>query len=203
MKAALKPQLSKNHLDSTRECVFAGMDYHLDWLYAALVRTYKGEESGPLNDGSRCEDDSLRPVIGIQEDLDLLVVYADDQSRVEILCIEAKGDASFNKVQLARKLTRLDRIFVASGAKKADWLKCKFLLVAPKAPSFTNCLDFVKDAYPYLADATVSIGRDDDFFVPLKGFPKSLKKVTRTAERQIPADANGKRTYSGWKITKR
>lgn len=207
MKAALEPHLSKDHLDKEEEkrrCVFAGMDYHLDWLYAALIRTCKGEESGPLDDGSECSDDSLRPIIGIQEDLDLLVVYADDQNRVEILCIEAKGDASFNKVQLARKLTRLDRIFVASGAKKnSDWLKCKFLLIAPKAPSFSNCLDFVKDAYPYLANESVSIGRDDDFFVPLKGFPESLTKVTRTSEHPSPTDTNGKRTFTHWKITKR
>ena len=147
MKAALEPQLSKTHLDSsTRKCDFAGMDYHLDWLYAALVRTYcEGQESGPLDDGSECKDDSLRPVIGIQEDLDLLVVYADDQDRIVILCIEAKGIAPVDKLQLARKLVRLDRILVASGAK--DRLQCRLVLIAPagRAPeSDSSCLEFVQ-----------------------------------------------------------
>lgn len=208
MLDALKPQLAGTRLNSSKRCVFAAMDYHLDWFYAALVRTCKGEESGALKDDSPCEDDSLRPITGNQEDIDLLVVFADDEGNVVILCVEAKGAASFDKEQLARKVIRLDRILVASGAK--GLLKCKLVLIAPEArrPAFKDCLtharslpegDEVHDMRDCLANLATDIGRDEQFFVELKGFPKKLKKVTRTG----PDDTGEKRTYAGWEITPR
>src|SRR5690348_8428986 len=51
------------------EHAFAAMDYHLDWLYAALAVAAHATDSGPYqNDGG---------VTGTQEDVDLLVAFED------------------------------------------------------------------------------------------------------------------------------
>jgi len=205
MLSALKPQLADIHLSPSARCVFAAMDYHLDWLYAALFRTYKGGETGVLDDGSPCKDDSLRPIIGILEDLDLLVVFADDE-KVVVLCIEAKGDASFSKLQLARKLVRLDRIITASvGSPPPMGLHFKLVLIAPNEPAFNDCVEHAKalpgerfsDMRGYLANHPSGIGTGLRF-LKLAGFPKTLKKVTRVD----PTNASPKR-FTHWKIEKR
>ncbi len=206
MERALKDRFAKSGLDASARCVFASMDYHLDWLHVALLLACNKEiacdQMGLLDDG--LPDDSLRPVIGIQEDLDLLVVFATD-SNVFLLCIEAKGDASFDKVQLARKLIRLDRIIVASGAINRADLQCTLVLIAPKTPAFTDCLEYTRslpggkfsDMRDYLEHHPSGIGGGVKF-VELAGFPKTLKKVTRTD----PANASSKE-FTHWRIKNR
>ncbi|MBP9154064.1 MAG: hypothetical protein KBF48_03905 [Xanthomonadales bacterium] len=117
-------------LTGEARCVFAGMDYHLDWIFAALWMATQNPawpysaDSTPVKmaDHTRVENlDSMytdfRPVMGIQEDIDLLAVYEVDDT-LAIVFIEAKGSAAFDRVQLARKLIRLDRILVDSGIAK-------------------------------------------------------------------------------------
>lgn len=203
MTTALQEQLVGTRLEGKKPaCVFAAMDYHLDWLHAALVLTCHGPEL-EVEQRRLCTDSSwtwptLQPVIGIQEDLDLLVVFADQQDTV-VFCIEAKGVSSFNKKQLARKLIRLDRILLASDAYAHSEIEFKFVLVAPDKPGFEECRLHANAGTDSLMDKyeggrhKVAIGCGMNF-VELKGFPTTLKKVTRTGAAKA---------YTHWKIVNR
>ena len=136
-------------------CAFAGMDYHLDWLFAALwMATNRPEwKPGTISpprvpmephesiDGIDDLYSDFRPVTGSQEDVDLLVIY-DDGKKLSMVLVEAKGGASFNKVQLARKLIRLDRILSEpSVGRIAEMpINSQLVLAAPTEPEFRDCL---------------------------------------------------------------
>ena len=106
-------------LAPSARCVFAGMDYHLDWLFVALWMARHSPAWTPLEGGeppfepmavheavadTKALYTDFRPVSGSQEDVDLLVVY-DDDDKLAVLCIEAKGSASFDScLDFARSL---------------------------------------------------------------------------------------------------
>lgn len=211
MQSALRQALE---LSESAQCVFASMDYHLDWLYAALllacndstVEEARGDyllddtASCPEHTPLRSDHLSLRSVVGNQEDLDMLVVFVDG-SRAVIACIEAKGVDSFNKVQLGRKLVRLDRIVFGSGAHARGDLQTRLVLVSPKAPSFESCRMYVLDGdhglREYLETHRTGIG-EGATFVELKGFPKQLRKITRFGSTSAPQSE-----FTNWRIDSR
>jgi hypothetical protein len=159
LDAALRGHALDMGLAASAKCMFAGMDYHLDWLYAALWMAHTAPDWTPPATAPRVPMgvhaampgiDSLytdfRPVTGSQEDIDFLAVFGDG-CKLAVLLIEAKGSAAFNKVQLARKLIRLDRILVDSGATSwsAGSLAFRLILAAPKRPTFDCCIKHAKD----------------------------------------------------------
>ena len=101
------------------------IDYHLDWIYAAvlLARDPEGPvvranwEGGPLGPKSV----GFKPWVstGNQEDIDLLVAFERDGITALIL-VEAKAETSWSNTQLWSKAERLERIFgfeaIAGGA---------------------------------------------------------------------------------------
>lgn len=208
-------------------CKFAGMDYHLDWVFAALKFSCEGisvgdvpkdarfrcedgrQEDSHLSDdladvssGGKGDDPTLLPVSGRQEDVDLLVLFADGE-KTTLLFIEAKGATRFDAHQLARKLIRLDRILKHSGAKALgeDRLKCDLVLVAPEQPTESCAYDIAsgcKDLAELLEEESqAGVGKPPIKFIPLAGFPKSVAKVTRIP---IPGQRD---TYTHWKVAKR
>lgn len=72
--------------------------------------------------------------MGNQEDVDLLVVYRKANAD-RVVLVEAKGSAAFNRVQLARKLIRLDRIITKSGVDKNVF---RLVLASPGMPRFQD-----------------------------------------------------------------
>ena len=207
---ALLPELGK------AKCVFAGMDYHLDWLHASLYlacrslsvdEAFRKERVESLGGDLQGElDKSLRPVTGGQEDVDLLTVFADGETTF-LLFIEAKGVGSFGRVQLARKLVRLDRILALSGARDHEHLRCELLLTGPDRESewrrFPNWLTYAntlpdehRELREQLKEHSQHIGLGNRFLA-LTGFPEALKKVTRT--KSPP----GSKDFTHWKITSR
>lgn len=212
----------KSGLDPKASCVFAGMDYHLDWLFVALWLSSNHPEWSPAshdlppiemdehNADSKISDlyTDFRPVMGNQEDVDLLVVYrnADDYA---IVLVEAKGSAKFDRVQLARKLIRLDRIIMKSGIDKEAF---RLVLASPKKPLFPDCLTFAREL-PENSDAA---GRDKfvnmrealrthesgigNGLLPLalEGFPQSLYAV-----RRLPSKSGKHGDFTHWTIVPR
>lgn len=149
--------------------------------------------------------------------MDLLAVF-DDNKKVVILLIEAKGVGSIDTKQLARKLTRAKHILAASrtcrdatgaAASGHSELICRFVWVAPKrgAPQSAATLwgygrrckspelaGFIPDE-----TCTEGIGHENPIpYVPLQGFPEKVWKVTRTD----PIDASHKE-FARWKIEER
>lgn len=218
---------AKAGVPAAAACVFAGMDYHLDWVFSALKfscegtyvsdvsktacfrcedgrqeEPYVSDDLADVSAGGKGSDPTLLPVSGRQEDVDLLVLFADGDNGW-LLFIEAKGAASFDTHQLARKLIRLDRILGRSGAKALgeDRLKCELVLVAPEQPKQSSAFEIAsacKEFAELLKEQhTDGIGKSPLRFIPLAGFPKSVAKVTRVP---IP---NQSGTYTHWKVAKR
>ena len=96
--------------ESSEKKVFVAMDYHLNWVHASLVLSHYSEESDRvslLNLEGTTEDN--------QQDIDLLVAFKDESSRCHLIFVEAKGYdakgfAGFGKVELVKKVDRLEKI---------------------------------------------------------------------------------------------
>ncbi len=98
------------------EKVFVAMDYHLDWLQAALIFAHaKQDGNSPFpNEGKEG-----RVIEGTQEDIDLLVAFkAGDQ--FHLILVEAKAYSGWTNKQLSSKATRLRRIFGEYGREWRD-----------------------------------------------------------------------------------
>ena len=86
---------------------FAAMDFHLDWLAAALV-VHRD------NAADNAVDNSMKLVTGTQEDIDLLVAFRKDGTH-HLVLVEAKGETSWTNSQMRSKAGRLKDIFGDEG----------------------------------------------------------------------------------------
>jgi hypothetical protein len=209
-------------LNETAKCVFAAMDYHIDWLCAALTITVrkkvnlldkKGEaldfelESEPVGQEniSRLYTD-FRPIMGNQEDIDLLAVFSDNEGKTVMLFIEAKGVAAFDRVQLARKMIRLDRVLETSGVLNGGepLIRYGLVLISPKEmPLPGRCQDYVRELkggkferIHESCSALKSTLGEAPHVMDLKNFPRGLVfKVTRMGAKP--------RQYTRWGVVER
>lgn len=196
-------------------CVFAGMDYHLDWLYAALLLARAGKlvaECDEVREMPAIDDldESLWPVSGRHEDVDLLLVLTDDIN-VAVLLVEAKGIAAFDKVQLARKAIRVHYILEHSGARAQPDLVFRFVFMAPNKPEITDICQFVehhkkspeldtlKMTLPAIREATAKLGT---MFLKIPGFPAELIQVKRVDPDETYQSPRKKR-YRRWQLQRR
>lgn len=106
---------------------FTAMDYHLDWLTAALVA------HGAGNKGELFDNPGQQTIHGTQEDIDLLVAFR-AESLYHIILVEAKGDTGWTNKQMRSKANRLTQIFGLNGGKYAD-VHPHICLTSPKKPS--------------------------------------------------------------------
>lgn len=114
---------------------FVAMDYHLDWLYAALSLTFLGERGLTyLND--------RQLVRANQEDVDLIIAFQQGREH-HIVLLEAKGDSSFDNDQIRSKVNRLIEIFAdPPGAWHDRGVVPHFALVSPRRPQRVNVVDW-------------------------------------------------------------
>jgi len=80
--------------------VYFGMDYHLEWMLAALLLA-NGADAGKIHDEVEK---------GRIEDMDLIVLLERIDGSIVLALIEAKGAARFSMKQLTSKLKRLEPI---------------------------------------------------------------------------------------------
>jgi hypothetical protein len=115
------------------------LDYHLDWVYAALQLTAKPGEpryASPRFPRERAEDGVFN-VNENQEDTDLLLAF-ERRGTTHLVFIEAKATPHFTNVQLGSKARRLGRIF-GHGEAEARFpedpaVVPHFLLASPAEP---------------------------------------------------------------------
>ena len=101
---------------------FAAMDYHLNWVHAALVATHPEQYGvGPFPNTDEV-------VGGNQQDIDLLVAFPEGTS-YHLILIEAKAYGRWDKDQLQLKVPQLEKIFGADGKKYED-VQPHFLLMS-------------------------------------------------------------------------
>lgn len=123
--------------------MFIGMDYHLNWLYAALATAnIKDLESeGPWQNewmfdtplkerGKDC-----RPIQNNQEDIDLLIAWMDEQTgELHLALIEAKLDSSWSSEQFKSKKKRLTLMKTDAVKRGLSFVKWEFFLISPGRP---------------------------------------------------------------------
>ena len=193
-------------LSDSARCVYAAMDYHLDWLHAALATSHvaasTGEASGlgrRLRMAERLEEHGIEKVqhdvMGTLEDIDLALVI-EDGAMTYLVLIEAKGDSSFSRSQLASKLSRLKLILDSKHAPQPELLRCAFVLMAPEdklklgksvryadlaklgKPVSTQTLDALSDPPARLGEVIIRM--------PMSNYPDTLDLVKRCESGDEP-----------------
>ena len=109
---------------------FAAMDYHLDWVAAALAafasentsQTFVNKEGG-----------GKRLVMGSQEDIDLIVCFKGDDDNYRLIFLEAKGYTSWDSRQMSSKVARLKLLFGDDGDSVRQ-VRPIYCLASPKPP---------------------------------------------------------------------
>lgn len=93
------------------EGAYSAMDYHLNWIYAALVlSSERDNRKVHRNPGIVPGDTKAAVITGNQEDIDLIVAF-EEQGLSHLVMIEAKGVTSWSPKQLSHKAKRLREIF--------------------------------------------------------------------------------------------
>jgi hypothetical protein len=108
---------------------WVAMDYHLDWISAAVHMVAKGRDFGDI--WSNPEESPI--VHGTQEDVDLIIGFRDGSKTVLIL-VEAKGDTSWSNKQMKSKAERLGLIF-GNGNGESEGIVTSFVLTSPSEPT--------------------------------------------------------------------
>ena len=212
-------QIGLTGLDGAR-AVYFGMDYHLEWIHAALL----------LAMGTLTLDDQGKSVprsggqTGRIEDVDLLVVLEKSNGMLVLVLIEAKGVTSFSTAQFKSKVARLELLqadMTPAGAPASDpaavptsvWLESILLLMSPEnsKPSPANCVLCAE------ALATVGFwpgpqGSESLVWMNLKGFfsdlgdPPSSWRITTSyssGDRATNLTARTDTPYDHWRIERR
>lgn len=115
----------------------AWMDYHLDWVFAALTLANLSPdeaadrvfESPNFSGGDPLLSTKPVHVNSNQEDIDLLVAFRDGEV-TRLVFLEAKGETSWSNRQLGSKVRRLATIFAGAG----HGLSLSFVLCSPRPP---------------------------------------------------------------------
>ena len=128
---SFQEQLEKNNIEVPRDPKNAliAMDYHLDWLHAALILADEGEDG--ISEFSN-EGREGHIIEGTPEDVDLLVAFQAN-GIFHLILVEAKGYFGWDKGQLSSKANRLRKIFGDDG-KMWRGVRPHFYTVGPKKP---------------------------------------------------------------------
>lgn len=208
-------------LGENPQCIYAAMDYHLEWLHAALWSVRRPASDGkavpiwPDREGPIRAPEQF-DIMGNQEDADLVVVI-EDRGHAYLVLIEAKGDSSFSRTQLASKLTRLKLILDRDHVPSPAELTFALVLLAPEDKlTLGGCASF-----PALAEHPSALEEWADkamrnpperlgqliLRMPMPNFPNEIDLVTRC---EGPEGTQGQDPDSGigdrlkfWKVAPR
>ena len=171
------------------ESARAYIDYHLDWLHAAVhIATNPG--GGPVWPNSVPGTVGSQVSTGNQEDIDLVVAF-EDQGTTWLILVEAKADTGWGNRQLESKAERLRRIFGESDMAVGSAIRPVFCLWSPRRP-----IGLITRNWPEWMLQGSGDPRSRDFrWFPLT-VPPGRKKV-------IGCDALGKPSKNRpfWKVT--
>lgn len=155
---------------------YCAMDYHLDWLYAALKWSCDGVYKGNVVERSFMDqhpDGSQKDlkITGNQSDVDLLVAWADERGRGQVVMIEAKGYTRWDPKQMSYKAARLLAIFGSGDDRPFPQVDAHLVLAGPP-PEPKN---LPKDQWPDWARQNWGPDAPAKYFLPLE--PPSYETV--------------------------
>ncbi|MBC8752405.1 MULTISPECIES: hypothetical protein [Paraburkholderia] len=103
----LSEVLAKCGINAKPERVFCAMDFHLDWLYAALISNELRQDE-PLR--LLADEAGVLPVTGRQQDADFVMCFTERPATApaitHLLLVEAKGVGSWDAKQMRSKLAQ-------------------------------------------------------------------------------------------------
>ncbi|MDI6894822.1 MAG: hypothetical protein QME70_09500 [Bacillota bacterium] len=147
------------------EDAFVAMDYHLDWLFAAIHLAATSGAPGPHPRDSRL-------ITGTQEDIDLLVAFDTDRES-HVIMLEAKGVTAYSNRQFQSKVARLSAVFAAPQAER---VVPHLVLVSPVMP---RCLR-------YEGCPAWIFGEDGRLAWLQLPVPSDMQKIVRCTESGAP-----------------
>ena len=147
------------------EDALVAMDYHLDWIAAALTLN---KNAGV----SKAFDNAPELVTGTQEDIDLLVAFQKDGIN-HLVFVEAKGVTSWSNCQMRGKAQRLKNIFGDDG-NCYPGVTPHLCLMSRREPSTKPPNKLDTDQWPEWMRSYK--------FIEL-GFPEDRKRVTRQGDK--------------------
>ena len=124
LSAAYREQLGQVLNLQIPDDAFVAMDYHYDWLYAAVCQN--------VGLATAAYDNEHGKVSGDIRDVDLLVAYQSSLT-THIVVVEAKACTLWKNKQMMRKIQRLQAIFGDSVAP-TDPLQPHLLLMSRRRP---------------------------------------------------------------------
>ena len=108
------------------------MDYHLDWIHAALEISTLDDDFGKVGPIDIKDKEGELIFEANQQDTDLLVAF-ERSDIVHLVLIEAKATSGWNNEQLEQKAERLEAIFGnGENGGKYPFVKPHFVLTSPK-----------------------------------------------------------------------
>jgi hypothetical protein len=120
------------NINAKPENVFCAMDFHLDWLYAALIKNPLNEEPLPLVPDAAGQF----PVTGSQQDADFVMCFTErdgvGRSETHLLLIEAKGVGAWDTGQMMMKLRQYRAMKPAF--ERNPNVRPRLILMSPKDP---------------------------------------------------------------------
>ncbi len=110
------------------------IDYHLDWIHAAIMLAGNGGAAGPHPNRRPGAEKPEWVSTGNQEDIDLVVAF--EQGGVTwLLLVEAKGVGSWTNKQLNRKVDRIVGIISDTTPESKAWIQLRLCLASPRPSS--------------------------------------------------------------------
>ena len=127
------------------------MDYHLDWLYAALILS-TSDGNGPFESPAFPPAKPGDPPWNVntnQEDTDLLLAFR-TEAITHLVLIEAKAATGWRLNQIASKARRLGTVFGKDGHRFPN-VEPRFVLISPRrSPALVEKLAVHPDVPPWM-----------------------------------------------------
>ena len=122
VSSAFRQQLSSVLAITVPADAFAAMDYHLDWLFAAIQKA--------TQPSVQVFDNKRGFIKGNQEDIDFLLAYQ-QRGTTHVILLEAKGVTGWKNEQMNSKAQRLRDFFGDEGMNQPG-IAPHFAIVSPK-----------------------------------------------------------------------
>ena len=158
------------------------MDYHLDWLYAALILARASPEEEVFDSPNfmgATNDDPPFNVNTNQEDIDLLVAF-DEGEDTHLILVEAKGVTGWGNAQIQSKGRRLRTIFGDEGNGYPGVIP-EFVIASPRRPKRlkeAGLPSFMRKGDPFLWMAL----RVPPHRIEIERYDKSLSKALKAGQ---------------------
>ena len=139
---ALKGRFAQTQIKRLpRRIPFVAMDYHLDWVWAALCETaYQDSNRDEYKVFGSVYVDQKELITGTQEDIDLLIAFSDSlrPSVTHMIFVEAKGESAWNNSQFENKISRLADIYTLNRKYHGPTIVPYLVLTSPRPPERLN-----------------------------------------------------------------